>query len=212
MKKLYLPLFLVLFVVGFASAQRTVTGTVTNEDGEPLIGASVLVKGTTIGTIADFDGSYSLEVPEGSQTLVFSFTGYSEKSVVTGVSNVIDVVLAEGIDLGEVVVTGLGIKREKKALGYGVSTIATADIEARPQADIARLLRGKATGVDITQTSGIAGSGTNVIIRGYSSISGSNQPLFVIDGVPFNTETNSDRGGFTSGSATASSRFLDLDP
>lgn len=211
MKKLYLPLFLLLFVVGFTSAQRTVTGTVTNEDGEPLIGASVLVKGTTVGTVADFDGTYSLDVPEGSNILVFSFTGYSETEVELGVSDVVDMVLTEGIDLGEVVVTGLGIKREKKALGYGVSTIATADIEARPQADIARLLRGKATGVDITQTSGIAGSGTNVIIRGYSSITGSNQPLFVIDGVPFNTDTNNDRG-FTSGAATASSRFLDLDP
>ncbi len=212
MKKLYLPLFLLLSVVGFASAQRTVTGTVTNADGEPLIGASVLVQGTTVGTVADFDGAYSLNVPEGGNVLVFSFTGYSEKQVTLGVSNVIDVVLEEGVDLGEVVVTGLGIKREKKALGYGVSTIGAAEIEARPQADIARLLRGKATGVDITQTSGIAGSGTNVIIRGYSSISGSNQPLFVIDGVPFNTETNSDRDNFAQGSATASSRFLDLDP
>lgn len=212
MKKLYLPLFLLLFVVGFASAQRTVTGTVTNPAGEPLIGASVLVKGTTVGTVADFDGSYSLDVPEGSNTLVFSFTGYSEQTIELGVSNVVDIVLEEGIDLGEVVVTGLGIKREKKALGYGVSTIGAAEIEAKPQADVARLLRGKATGVDITQTSGIAGSGTNIIIRGYSSISGSNQPLFVIDGVPFNTETNSDRSNFTQGSATASSRFLDLDP
>ncbi len=211
MKKLYLPLFLLLFVVGFASAQRTVTGTVTNVDGDPLIGASILVRGTTIGTVADFDGTYSLDVPEGSNVLVVSFTGYTEKQVEIGVSNVVDVLLEEGIDLGEVVVTGLGIRREKKALGYGVSTIGAADIEARPQADIARLLRGKATGVDITQTSGIAGSGTNIIIRGYSSISGSNQPLFVIDGVPFNTSTNNDRD-FNSGAAAASSRFLDLDP
>ncbi len=212
MKKLYLPLLLLWFVVGMASAQRTVTGSVTDTEGEPLIGASVLVKGTTVGTVADFDGSFSLEVPEGSNLLVVSYTGYSEQEVELGASNTIDIILEEGVDLGEVVVTGLGIKREKKALGYGVSTIGSAEIEARPQADIARLLRGKATGVDITQTSGIAGSGTNVIIRGYSSITGSNQPLFVVDGVPFNTDTNSDRGGFTSGSATASSRFLDLDP
>ncbi len=211
MKKLYLPLFLVLFVVGFVSAQRTVSGSVTNEDGEPLIGASVLVKGTTVGTVADFDGSYTLEVPEGSNELVFSFTGYGEQTVEIGTQNVIDVTLAEGVELGEVVVTGLGIKREKKALGYGVSTIESGTIAGKPESDIARILRGKATGVDINQTSGLAGSGTNVIIRGYSSITGSNQPLFIVDGVPFNTNTNTQQG-FTTGSATASSRFLDLDP
>ena len=115
------------------------------------------------------------------------------------------------LTLDEVVVTGLGIKKEKKALGYGVSTIKTGAIVNRQEADIARILRGKATGVDITQTSGLAGSGTNVIIRGYTSITGNNQPLFVIDGIPFNTETNTNQG-FGAGGATASSRFLDLDP
>ncbi len=211
MKKLFLPLLLLLFVVGFASAQRTITGTITNDDGEPLIGASILVQGTTVGTVADFDGTYSLDVPEGSNTLVFSFTGYQEQTVELGVSNMVDIVLAEGIELGEVVVTGLGIKREKKALGYGVSTLSSDDVGGKTESDVVRILRGKATGVDITQTSGMAGSGTNVIIRGYSSITGDNQPLFVIDGVPFNTDTNRDRG-FTGGGSTASSRFLDLDP
>ena len=211
MKKLFLPLLLLLFVVGFASAQRTITGTITNDEGEPLIGASILVQGTTVGTVADFDGTYSLDVPEGSNTLVFSFTGYQEQTVELGVSNMVDIVLAEGIELGEVVVTGLGIKREKKALGYGVSTLSSDDVGGKTESDVVRILRGKATGVDITQTSGMAGSGTNVIIRGYSSITGDNQPLFVIDGVPFNTDTNRDRG-FTGGGSTASSRFLDLDP
>ncbi len=212
MKKLYLLLSLLLFVVGFTSAQRTVSGTITNDAGEPLIGASILVKGTTVGTVADFDGTYSLDVPDGSNTLVFSFTGYSEQELEIGTSDVVDVVLEEGIDLGEVVVTGLGIKKEKKALGYGVATIGTKELTARQETDVARMLRGKATGVDITQTSGLAGSGTNVIIRGYSTITGSNQPLFVVDGVPFNTSANTGNQGFNSGSATASSRFLDLDP
>ena len=211
MKKLYLPLLLVLFVVGFASAQRTVTGNITNDEGEPLIGASVLVKGTTVGTVADFDGGYTLEVPDGSTELVISFTGYGEQTIELGADNTVDIVLAEGVELGEVVVTGLGIKREKKALGYGVSTIESGSIQGKPESDIARILRGKATGVDITQTSGLAGSGTNVIIRGYSSITGSNQPLFIVDGVPFNTSTNS-TSGFGAGAASASSRFLDLDP
>lgn len=211
MKKLSLVLTMVLFCLGITMAQRTITGTVTDDSGEALIGASVLVKGSTTGTVTDIDGSYSLDVPDGEQTLVFSYTGYATQDVVTSASNVLDVVLSEGLELSEVVVTGLGIKKEKKALGYGVSTIANDEIAGRAEGDVARILRGKATGVDITQTSGMAGSGTNVIIRGYSSITGSNQPLFVVDGIPFNTDTNNDQG-FGSGGATASSRFLDLDP
>lgn len=202
---------MLLFVVGFTVAQRTVSGTVTDNSGIPLIGANVTAKGTTTGTITDIDGNYSLSVPDGTTTLVFSYTGYNTREVSLGESNTVNVELAEGVELSEVVVTGLGIKKEKKALGYGVSTIGTDDLVARPEADVARILRGKATGVDITSTSGMAGSGTNVIIRGYSSITGSNQPLFVVDGVPFNSDTNTDQD-FTQGGATASSRFLDLDP
>jgi len=176
--------------IGVMMAQRTVTGVVADGSGEPLIGANVLVKGTTLGTITDIDGSFSLEVPDGASTLVMSFTGYETQEMdITGLSTV-DVILAEGQLLNEVVVTGLGIKKEKKALGYGVSTIAPAQLENRGDADVTRVLRGKTTGVDITSTSGLAGSGTSIIIRGYSSITGSNQPLFVVDGVPFNTSTN----------------------
>lgn len=202
---------LVLFAVSFAMAQRTITGTVTDEGGEPLIGASILVKGTSSGTVTDIDGTYSLAVPDGSTTMVFSYTGFSTKEVELGASDVLDVSLSQGVELNEVVVTSLGIKRDKKALGYGVATIGNEDLQNRQEGDVARLLRGRATGVDITQTSGLAGSGTNVIIRGYTSISGTNQPLFIVDGVPFNTATNNDRD-FGAGGATASSRFLDLDP
>ncbi len=213
MKKLSLILALVLAVTGMALAQRTVTGTVTDETGESLIGASVLVKGTTTGTVTDVDGAYSVTVPDGSNTLVISYTGFDSREVELGASNVMDIIMSEGVSLGEVVVTGLGIKKEKKALGYGVTTLGNEAIENRQEADVARLLRGKATGVDITQTSGLAGSGTNVIIRGYSTITGSNQPLFVVDGIPFNTNTNTGRQQtFNTGGATASSRFLDLDP
>lgn len=200
-----------LSVVGFTMAQRTVSGTVTDNSGIPLIGANVQAKGTTVGTITDIDGNYSLSVPSETTVLVFSYTGYNTREVSLGESNTVNVELAEGVELSEVVVTGLGIKKEKKALGYGVTTIGESQVEGRTEADVARILRGKAPGVDITQTSGIAGSGTNVIIRGYSSITGSNQPLFVVDGVPFNTDTNNDQN-FLTGGATASSRFLDLDP
>lgn len=211
MKKLSLVLTLVLFTVGFAMAQRTVKGTVTDDGGEPLIGASILVKGTSSGTVSDIDGSYSLTVPEGGNTLIVSYTGYDTREITIGVSDLIDITMREGVALDEVVVTGLGIRKEKKALGYAVTTLGSQQLELRPEADVARVLRGKVPGVDISQTSGLAGSGTNVIIRGYSSITGSNQPLFVVDGVPFNSDTNSDRD-FEDGGATASSRFLDLDP
>ena len=210
MKKLSLLFFMVCFGISL-SAQRTITGTVTDNAGEALIGVNITAAGTTAGTISDIDGTYSLSVPEGSNTLVFSYTGYTTKEMTIGSSSVVDLVLSEGVELGEIVVTGLGIKREKKALGYGVSTLGEDAITARQETDVARILRGKATGVDITQTSGMAGTGTNVIIRGYSSITGTNQPLFVVDGVPFNTDTNATNNG-QGGNATASSRFLDLDP
>ncbi len=212
MKKHLLVVTLVVFGIVGAIAQRTISGTVTDVSGEPLIGASILVKGTSTGMVTDLDGTYSLNVPEGATTLVFSYTGYTSKEIELGASDIVNVTLEESAEtLSEVVVTGLGIKKEKKALGYGVSTLKTDQIEGRQEADVARILRGKATGVDIQQTSGMAGTGTNVIIRGFSSITGDNQPLFVIDGVPFNTSTNADQG-FASGGATASSRFLDLDP
>lgn len=211
MKKLSLVLTMVLFCLGITIAQRTITGTVTDDTGESLIGASVLLKSSSIGTVTDIEGSYSLEIPDGDQTLVFSYTGYAAQEVAVGASNVVNMVLSEGLELSEVVVTGLGIKREKKALGYAVTTIGSGDVNLKPESDVGRILRGKVPGVNITSTSGLAGSGTNIIIRGYSSITGDNQSLFVVDGVPFNADTNSDRG-FDAGGATASSRFLDLDP
>ena len=213
MKRLSLVLALVCFAFGLAVAQRTISGTVTDESGEPLIGASILVKGTTSGTVTDIDGAFALEVPTAADILIVSYTGFATLEYpVDEVSSEVNIQLAESASqLNEVVVTALGIRKEKKALGYSVATIGSGQVENRVESDVGRILRGKAAGVDITQTSGIAGSGTNIIIRGYSSINGSNQPLFVVDGVPFNSSTNSSAGS-QQGGATASSRFLDLDP
>ncbi|MAT54986.1 MAG: SusC/RagA family TonB-linked outer membrane protein [Saprospirales bacterium] len=212
MKRLSLAIMLALMSISAMLAQRTVSGTVTDTKGEPLIGVSIFARGTSVGTVTDIDGTYSLNVPEGVNTLVFSYTGFETKEVSLGASNVIDVQMEEAVEqLSEVVVTGLGIRKEKKALGYGVTTLDQSALELRPEADVARVLRGKVPGVDITSTSGLAGSGTNVIIRGYSSITGTNQPLFVVDGVPFNSDTRADQG-VLAGAASASSRFLDLDP
>jgi TonB-linked SusC/RagA family outer membrane protein len=212
MKRLSLALMLAVLSISAMLAQRSVSGTVTDSRGVPLIGVSILAKGTTTGTITDVDGTYELRVPSGATILIFSYTGFGTQEITLGTSNSVNVSMVESAEqLSEVVVTGLGIRKEKKALGFGVSTIASADISLKSETDIGRILRGKATGVDVTQTSGLSGSGTNIIIRGYSSITGNNQPLFVVDGVAFNTQTNTDRG-FATGGATASSRFLDLDP
>ncbi len=211
MKRLSLLFCAFMLSVSVMSAQRTVSGTVKDNAGEALIGANVLIKGTSTGTITDIDGGFSLDVPDGSTMLTVSFTGYESQDVDIAAISHVDVILTEGELLDEIVVTGLGIRKEKKALGYGVVTLSHASMENRAESDVAKILRGKATGVDITQTSGMAGTGTGIIIRGLSSITGTNQPLFVIDGVPFLTEGNSDRG-FAGGGATASSRFLDLDP
>ncbi len=213
MKRLSLVLLLVCFGFGLALAQRTISGTVTDKSGIPLIGASILVKGTTSGTVTDVDGKFALESPAPAEFLVVSYTGFSTLEYpIDEMSSEVVIELSESASqLNEVVVTALGIRKEKKALGYSVATIGAGEVENRVESDVGRILRGKAAGVDITQTSGIAGSGTNIIIRGYSSINGSNQPLFVVDGVPFNSNTNTN-SNFQTGGATASSRFLDLDP
>ncbi|KPQ13325.1 MAG: SusC/RagA family TonB-dependent receptor [Algoriphagus marincola HL-49] len=196
-----------------SAQQRVITGTViSDEDGLGLPGATVLVKGTTVGTTTDLDGNFSISVPDGGTTLIFSFVGLETKEEVIGNRTVIDVTLTTDAEqLSEVVVTAIGIEREKKALGYAVTSVGTEQLENRPEQDVARVLQGKVPGVNITSTNGMSGSGTNMVIRGYSSATGSNQPLFVVDGVPFNTSTNA-QNGFTTGGATTSSRFLDIDP
>lgn len=194
-------------------AQRTISGIVTDQGGEPLIGASVLVKATDIGTVTDFDGSYSLDVPADAGELIISYTGYAEQTITLGASNVVDVTLAEGVALQEVVVTGLGIKREEKALGYAVQKVGGDDINKSGASSAVDALVGKAAGVQITRSSGSVGAGSRIVIRGASSLTGNNQPLIVIDGVRTNNESlnsnTSDGSGSTAGTAT-SNRLMDL--
>ena len=202
---------LLAFVVQISFAQqKTISGTVSDESGLPLPGVNIIVKGTTNGTQSDFDGNYTIKANAG-EVLSFTYLGLKPQEVTVGASNSINVTMIEDTSvLDEVIVTAQGIKREKKALGYAVSEVASEDIEQRPESDIARVLSGKASGIDITAQNGTSGSATNVIIRGYTSINGSNQALFVVDGVPFSSDTNA-QGGFTDGNV-GSSRFLDIDP
>ncbi|MCD4795299.1 MAG: SusC/RagA family TonB-linked outer membrane protein [Bacteroidales bacterium] len=216
MKKLILLLF-AIFTVSVLQiyAQNTVTGTVTDDAGEALPGVSVLVKGTTVGTMTLADGSYTIDVPDGSNTLVFSYIGMeTQEAVISG--DIVDVsLMPSSEDIGEVVVTALGISKEKKALGYAVSEITSEEIQQKAESDVVRLLSGKAAGVRITSTGGVSGTGTNITVRGYSSVTGGNQPLFVVDGVQFSGSTNDGLDasqGFLDGNQATSSRFLDIDP
>ncbi|MCB0374291.1 MAG: SusC/RagA family TonB-linked outer membrane protein [Sinomicrobium sp.] len=209
----------VLLMFGITSAfaqQKTITGNVTDQDGVVLPGASIVVKGTSRGTQSDFDGNYTINASEG-EVLIFSYVGQQAAERTVGSLAVINVRLEQDATLlQEVVVTGLGIKKEKRALGYDVAEVGAEQLEQRAEGDVGRILSGKASGVQITQQSGLSGSGTNIVIRGYTSFSSSNQPLFIVDGVPFSAATNSsgrqgDRQDFINGN-NGSSRFLDLDP
>ncbi|NRB49103.1 MAG: SusC/RagA family TonB-linked outer membrane protein [Saprospiraceae bacterium] len=210
MKRLSLVLALVLFGASFALAQKTVTGTVTDESGEALIGASILVKGTTSGTVTDLDGKYSLSVPEASSTLVFSYTGFNTQEVEVGAQTVIDLVMSEGVSLGEVVVTALGVEREEKALGYAVQQVKGDEVSRSGASNAVDGLVGKAAGIQVTRSSGSVGGGSRILIRGVTSMVGNNQPLIVIDGVRTNNETLLSQAS-TAGTA-ASNRLMDLNP
>ena len=208
---------LLVFLVGVASTalaqQKTVSGSITDQSGLPLPGVNIIVLGTSNGTQSDFDGNYSISASQG-QTLLFSYLGQQDVRITVGTENTINVQMQEDAQaLEEVVVTAQGVKREKKALGYAVTTLKGEDIAERPETDVARALSGQVAGVNILGGSGLAGSGTNITIRGFSTMTGSNQPLIIVDGVPFSNDTNETSTFSTSESGNNSaSRLLDLDP
>ncbi len=212
MKRFMLALLTVLCCAVVADAQRTVTGVISDTKGEPLIGANVTLKGSSLGTVTDIDGSYSLIVPaDGGNTLVISYTGFTTTEVELGVSNVLDLTLEEGVLLETAVVTALGIQREEKALGYAVQRLEGDQIQQVVEPDAIRALQGKVAGVNISGSSGAPGSATRITIRGNSSLLGNNQPLIVIDGIPYdNSEYRTNLG--LAGGGAYSNRMADIDP
>ncbi len=182
-------------------AQKTVSGTVS-DDFDTLPGATVLVKGTTQGTVTDFDGKYSIEVPNNDAVLVFSYLGYKDKELIIGDKVLLNVTLEEDAEaLDEVVVNALGIEVDKKTLGATVSRVKADELATSGEVNIINALQAKASGVRIARSNGDPGAGAIIQIRGANTISGSTQPLIILDGVPISNDNlagNSDTDGGTS--------------
>ncbi|MBZ9629288.1 SusC/RagA family TonB-linked outer membrane protein [Salegentibacter sp. LM13S] len=198
-------------ITGMFAQQQEVTGTVTvASDGMPLPGVNVLVKGTNDGTVTDMDGNYAIEVAEDA-VLVFSSLGFESQEQAIEGRSVINVAMTEDMEgLDEVVVTSLGIEREKKALGYAVQEIQGEDITKTNQPNIVNALQGQTAGVQITNSGGAPGQSARIIIRGVNSLdpNADNQPLFVIDGVPVDNSTT-ESGSTPRG---LSNRAADINP
>jgi len=201
MRKFTLLMVLMMFIgLGVTQAQKVITGKVTSsEDGSGIPGATILVKGTTVGVITDLDGKYSLTVPAGKEVITVSFVGMKSVEVTLGTTNVINVELQPDVKALEgVVVTALGVTREKKALGYSVQDLKGDQLQSDGSANVINQLSGRVAGVQVTSSSGNMGGSSRVVIRGINSISGNNQPLYIVDGTiidnsDFNT-TDAARG------------------
>ncbi len=181
-----------------AQEQTAITGTVKDVNGEPVIGANVSVKGTTIGTITDINGSFKLQAPNNGK-LTISYIGYESQEIsINNKSSFIITLKEDSKMLSEVVVTALGIKREKKALGYAMQEVKTDMFSENRSTSVSNLLQGKIAGVQISQSGSGVGGSTRIILRGLNSLSGNNTPLWVVDGLPILDHSN---GDYATGSA-----------
>lgn len=218
MKKLLSSLFiLLLMAVAVIAQERTVTGTVTAmEDGLPLPGVSVKVKGSAVGTQTGATGNFTIQVPGNNAVLTFSYIGYTGEDVEVGSSSSVNVVLTSGTQqLGEVVVTALGVQKSKRALTYSVQAVKPEELVASREPNIVNALAGKVAGVQINNSGGQAGSSSRIVIRGNTSITGNNQPLFVIDGIPIDNSNNRALDENTESAlfnGYGSNRAIDIDP
>lgn len=221
MKKALLMLTVMFVMTAFTGFGQAITGRVTSaSEGSALPGVSVLLKGTTVGTTTDADGRYTLQVPGdvNNATLTFSFIGFTSQEVSVSGRTSIDVSLAEDItQLGEVVVTALGIAREKKALGYAVSPVSAEEITMAGNTNFASALYGRAPGVRVTTAPGGASSAVNVQIRGINSINDkSSQPLYVVDGVIIRNQDQAleglNNGGYWNDQKIRGNGILDINP
>ena len=211
-KRLFMFLAGLFLSIGMAVAQTQVTGTVVSgEDGEPIVGASVKVSGTKTGTITDVDGKFALNVPEGTK-LVVTYLGMLPKTVNASVSGAMKIKLdPDNRVLDEVVVTAMGITREKKALGYASQVLDAKDLNTSGTSSLASAMQGKLTGVDIRTSSGAPGASAQIVIRGARSFDGNNTPLYVVDGMPISSTPDFSTKESVTGADNAS-RTIDLNP
>ncbi|SHF77469.1 SusC/RagA family TonB-linked outer membrane protein [Flavisolibacter ginsengisoli] len=214
MKKTLLSAWILLFIsmpFWALSQSRQITGIVSDEKGVPLSGASVLQKGTTNGTSTDERGSYTLTVTGVSPVLVFSFAGRQSQEMAVGTGNIYNVSLGSSGAMSEVIVTALGIRKEKRSLGYTVQSVNAEDLTVNHQSNVVNALQGKVAGVTISSTGGAPGQGARIQIRGINSLDAgrNNQPIFIVDGVEVDNSTFTTGGGDTRG---MTNRAADINP
>jgi len=210
----FLLVFFLLAGVNFAFAQtRTITGKVTSsQDGMGIPGATVLIKGTTIGTTTSIEGNYEIEVQPNHRTLVFRYVGMSTQEIPIGDQSNINIVLEPDVlQMDEVVVTALGISKERKALGYSVQEVSSENLTRSGSSNLSSALQGKLSGVEIKPSSGMPGASSQIIIRGARSFSGNNTPLYVVDGMPISSTSDFSTGNSVTG-ADIANRAVDIDP
>lgn len=207
-----------MLAFSFGAIAQNVKGTVVDgSDGLTLPGVNVIVKGTSVGVTTDFDGNYDIEMPDGATILEFSFMGYITKTVdVSGKTEANVSLMVDAKALDEVVVTALGIKREKKALGYSIAEVGDDAFESAKAPNAMSSLSGRLSGVQVSSTGQGAASSTSVIIRGTANLSGSNEPLYVVDGIPiannqFSNADDKDNGGIDSGNGMSAIAADDIE-
>ncbi|MFN0013543.1 MAG: SusC/RagA family TonB-linked outer membrane protein [Saprospiraceae bacterium] len=211
MKRLLTTAWLMLALLGYAQAQRTVTGMVKGDDGEALIGATVSVKGAGAGARTDINGKYSVAVPAGYDILVVTYTGFKSQEISLGTASTMDVVLISGLELTETVVTALGVSREQKSLAYAVQQLDGNQLVQSRDANIVNSLSGKIAGVNVISSSGNVGASSRIVIRGNTSITGDNQPLFVVNGIPMDNRSQG-AGNTQSGGVDFGNAIQDINP
>ncbi|RKR04598.1 TonB-linked SusC/RagA family outer membrane protein [Flavobacterium sp. 90] len=198
----------------FAKAQTTVKGTITDAvSGIPIPGANVVVKGTRTSASSDFDGKYSIKVPNQSAVLVFSYVSSAPKEVAVGTQTTVNVALGAATQqLGEVVVTALGIKREKKAITYSAQNISVGELSEARSLNVANSLSGKVAGLNYSTTSNGVGSSSRITLRGNRSLTGNNQPMYVVDGVPISNGTTTGNPDIDTGGTTQPDGISNINP
>lgn len=208
--KLLIFLTFFLFLMSAYAQEMNIEGTITDNNGVPLPGVNILIKGTTMGTQSDFDGNYSIKANKGD-VLVFSFLGFAAKEVEVQNQKTIDVTMTEDTsELQEVVVTAFGGTKQRRATTYATATIDDEELNSTAPSSVFESLSGKIAGANIT-TPAQPGASSKVVIRGYSSISGSNAPLYIVDGTPINASSTAAPGTVTR-SFDAGNGISDIDP